>query len=213
MTLQMFVKNASWTKRVKYVLKCSGSGLDAFTDHQTSWIEVPQNKIELKSTNVRLFGTGYMAAAILDAILNNLTLGIIQILTLPYFHGLENKHMIRFFGSSVHKSRKRMTEQLLCLMRIVTNQAPSWANKDDIILVKSTSFSVQGLFVVSMFSGRKKYVWELLQVQLNLISVSYISVYQLSQPYIRRLSKCILWTAPAWSIGWPALLLALSAVV
>ena len=32
---------------------CSGSGLDGYTDHQSSWNEVLQNKIELKSTNLQ----------------------------------------------------------------------------------------------------------------------------------------------------------------
>ena len=45
MTLQILVKNTSWAKRVEYVLKCSGSGLGEFTDHQTSKHEVLQNTI------------------------------------------------------------------------------------------------------------------------------------------------------------------------
>ena len=47
MTLQMFVIKTSWAKMVKYVSKCSGSGVDGFTDHQTSLNRVLQNKIEL----------------------------------------------------------------------------------------------------------------------------------------------------------------------
>ena len=58
--------------------------------------------------------------------------------------GLEEKHMIRSLGSTVHMSRRSMGQQFLCLVRIMTNQAPSWANKDDIISVKSTILSIQG---------------------------------------------------------------------
>ena len=36
MNLQLLVKMLSWTKLVKYVSECSGSGLDELTSHQTS---------------------------------------------------------------------------------------------------------------------------------------------------------------------------------
>ena len=51
--------------------KCSGSGLDGFINCQTSLNEVLQKKTTLKSTNLQTMRTGNMAAAILDAILNN----------------------------------------------------------------------------------------------------------------------------------------------
>ena len=65
MTLQMLVINTSWAKMVKYVSICSGSGVDGFTDHQTSLNKVLQNKIELKSTNLQIiqyrkYGSGHL---------------------------------------------------------------------------------------------------------------------------------------------------------
>ena len=88
------------------------------------------------------------------------------------YRGLEEKHMIRSFISTVQMSRKCMSQQYLCLMDIVTKQAPSWDNKDDITSAGKTHQFAYGtrasLFVVSHFSGIKMYAWELQQEQFNL---------------------------------------------